>query len=64
MDISVYRWQDTGDPSLPLNQQWKPHNTSIEYKIALITFKVQQPQYLSELIRYYEAPRQIYDLAA
>jgi len=32
----------------------------IEYKIALITFKAlttQQPQYLSELIRYYEAPR-------
>jgi len=34
----------------------------IEYRIALITFKaltMQQPQYLLELIRHYEAPRQL-----
>jgi len=34
----------------------------LEYKIALITFKAlttQQPQYLAELIRYYEAPRKL-----
>jgi len=39
-----------------------PVRYRIEYKIALITFKAlttQQPQYLSELIRYYEAPRQL-----
>jgi len=41
---------------------WLPVRYRIEYKIALITFKAlttQQPQYLSELIRYYEAPRKL-----
>jgi len=41
---------------------WLPVRFRIEYKIALITFKAlttQQPQYLAELIRYYEAPRQL-----
>jgi len=39
-----------------------PVRYRIEYKIALITFKAlttQQPQYLLELIRHYEAPRQL-----
>ena len=41
---------------------WLPVRFRIEYKIALVTFKAlttQQPQYLAELIRYYEAPRQL-----
>jgi len=41
---------------------WLPVRYRIEYKVALITFKAlttQQPQYLSELIRYYEAPRKL-----
>jgi len=41
---------------------WLPVRFRIGYKIALITFKAlmtQQPQYLAELIRYYEAPRQL-----
>ena len=41
---------------------WLPVRYPIGYKIALITFKaltMQQPQYLSELIRHYEAPRQL-----
>jgi len=41
---------------------WLPVRYRIEYKIALITFKAlttQQPQYLSELICHYEAPRQL-----
>jgi len=41
---------------------WLPVRYRIEYKIALITFKAlttQQPQYLSELIRHYETPRQL-----
>jgi len=41
---------------------WLPVRYRIEYKIALITFKAlttQQPQYLLELIRQYEAPRQL-----
>jgi len=39
-----------------------PVRYRIKYKIALITLKAlrtQQPQYLSELIRHYEAPRQL-----
>ena len=41
---------------------WLPVQYRIEYKIALITFKAlttQQPQYLLELVRNYEAPRQL-----
>ena len=41
---------------------WLPVRFRIEYTIALITFKalsMPQPQYLAELIRYYEAPRQL-----
>ena len=43
--------------------QWLPVRHRIEYKIALITFKAlttQQPQYLSELIGYYKAPRKLW----
>jgi len=41
---------------------WLPVRYRIVYKIALITFKAlttQQPQYLTELIRHYEALRQL-----
>jgi len=41
---------------------WLPVRYRIEYKLALITFKAltrQQPQYLAEHIRMYEAPRQL-----
>ena len=41
---------------------WLPVRYRTEYKIALITFKAlttQQPQYLTELIRHYETPRQL-----
>jgi len=41
---------------------WLPVSYRIEYKIALLTYKaptIQQPQYLSELIRLYETPRQL-----
>jgi len=46
----------------PTDLYWLPVRYRIEYKIALITFKAlttQQPQYLSELIRHYETPRQL-----
>ena len=39
---------------------WLPVRYKIEYKIALLTYKaptIQQPQYLSELIRLYETPK-------
>ena len=42
--------------------QWLPVSYRIEYKIALLTYKaptIQQPQYMSELIRLYETPRQL-----
>jgi len=41
---------------------WLPVHYRIEYKIALLTYKavtIQQPQYLSELIRLYETPKQL-----
>jgi len=47
---------------VPADLHWLPVRYRTEYKIALITFKAlttQQPQYLSELIRHYEAPRQL-----
>jgi len=53
-----------GDHITPVlaDLHWLSVRFRIEYKIALITFKAlttQQPQYLAELIRYYEAPRQL-----
>jgi len=42
--------------------QWLSLHYGIEYNIALLTYKaltIQQPQYLSELIRLYENPRQL-----
>jgi len=56
-----YKGHDHITPVLA-DLHWLPVQFRIEYKIALITFKVlttQQPQYLAELIRYYEAPRQL-----
>ena len=41
---------------------WLPVHYRIEYKIALLPYKaltIQQPQYLSELIRLYETPIQL-----
>jgi len=41
---------------------WLPVRYRTEYKIALLTYKaptIQQPRYLSELIRLYETPRQL-----
>jgi len=41
---------------------WLPLCYKIEYKIALLTYKVltiKQPQYSSKLIRLYETPRQL-----
>jgi len=52
------------DHATPLlaDLHWLPVRYRIEYKLALITFKAltrQEPQYLAELIRMYEAPRQL-----
>jgi len=41
---------------------WLPVHHRIEYKIAFLTYKaltIQQPQYLSALIRFYETTRQL-----
>jgi len=52
------------DRATPLlaDLHWLPVRYRIEYKLVLITFKAltrQEPQYLAELIRMYEAPRQL-----
>ena len=52
------------DRATPLlaDLQWLPVRYRIEYKLAQITFKAltrQEPQYLAELIRMYEAPKQL-----
>ena len=52
------------DRATPLHADlhWLPVRYRIEYKLALITFKAlirQEPQYLADLIRMYEAPRQL-----
>ena len=60
-ELTIKRRHDHITPVLA-DLHWLPVRHRIEYKIALITFNVlttQQPQYLSELIRHYEAPKKL-----